>query len=274
MRIIKKILIWKWHLLFLCVLTVVILGIYFRPLYPAYFSLENIKQPALISHGGPIDGNTYTNSYDALLRAVKKGYQLIEVDMMLSSDGVIFGAHDLEQFNKLTGHSEKKDLPNLEEIKSRKILDKYDVLTVDNINKVFGEDPSLYLITDKLKDFDAILKQLNFPNANERVLVEVFGFKNYKKALRKGIKYPMLCIWSSEQLKKTMARIREKQITMITIPVHVIEEEPQLLEEVHSLGVVVFSFSTDNAEFIKENLNKRVTGFYTDWVMPNDIQSN
>lgn len=74
-----------------------------KPFFPKPFKIPVNIESTLISHGGPIDDHTYTNSYEALLLSVKNGYQLIEVDMMMSTDGIIFGAHDWKHFYAITG---------------------------------------------------------------------------------------------------------------------------------------------------------------------------
>lgn len=54
---------------------------------------------SLIAHaGGGIDGVKYTNSKEALLQSIDTGYRLIEIDLLVSSDGEILGAHDWERY--------------------------------------------------------------------------------------------------------------------------------------------------------------------------------
>lgn len=55
---------------------------------------------------------------------------------------------------------------------------------------------------------------------------------------------------------------------MITMPLAVIDEVPELVEEAFFNGISIFSFSSNDSHFIKKHTNKKVTGFYTDWVLP------
>ena len=54
---------------------------------------------AIIHEGKPY---TYSNSKEALLASIHKGYRFIELDLMLDSDGEIFGAHDYAHFYGIT----------------------------------------------------------------------------------------------------------------------------------------------------------------------------
>ncbi|MGL4207990.1 MAG: hypothetical protein ACRCTY_01245, partial [Candidatus Adiutrix sp.] len=161
---------------------------------------------------------------------------------------------------------EKSDLA--ENIRNRKIFNKYNVLFPEDINKVFTDNPHLFLVTDKLNDFKAIKAQLDFPNKLNRILVEVFSYKSYKRALINGFKYPMLCVWDKKGLEKVMGKIRQGRIKIITLWAATITEAPELLIEALNLGVTIFAFTSNDVEFIEQNLNKTVTGFYTDTVIP------
>ena len=60
--------------------------------------------PQLIAHaGGVIDSCTYTNSREAMLHSLAKGYRFIEFDLLFTSDSVLVAAHSWEKFNSMTG---------------------------------------------------------------------------------------------------------------------------------------------------------------------------
>jgi glycerophosphoryl diester phosphodiesterase len=149
-------------------------------------------------------------------------------------------------------------------------LDRYSVIFSEDINKIFS-DNSIYLVIDKLKDFNAIINQLTFANAKDRMLVEVFSYKDYRKALRMGIKYPMLCVWNKKLLIKHIDKIRSGEVTMLTIDTQVIHDAPELLAEFLAKGVTIFAFTSNDPDFIREHIGKHVTGFYTDTVLPSEI---
>jgi glycerophosphoryl diester phosphodiesterase len=231
-----------------------------------------IREPILIAHGGYIDGKAYTNSVEALLESVKRGYRFIEIDLLKTSDGILFGAHDWESFNRITGGEVGAALTSFE-IRDRKIYEKYSVLFPETINKVFTENPSLILVTDKIEDFDAILNQIHFPNMQERLLVEVFSYQKYKEALKKGIKYPMLNRAGLDSLKSRLPYIKNGRIAIITVGFSEADrDKAELLETIVNSGAQVFAYTSNDLFFIKTHIGERVSGFYTDTIEPADLR--
>lgn len=231
----------------------------------------------LIAHGGGlIDGHAYTNSREALLSAADNGFRYIELDLMMTNDGLIFGAHDWKFLNEKTGKP-GEDSRSFSQLRDEKFLGKYSLLFADEISDYFAADKSLTLVTDKLKDYDAITSQLNFNGFQDRMLVEVFGYKQYVRALKAGIKYPMLCVWHLKGLKKNLKRIRAGKVTMITLNAASLINEPEilpLLEELHNNGTAIFAFTSNDLDFIKQHLGVRVSGFYTDSVTPEMLRTH
>ena len=134
--------------------------------------------PQLIAHaGGAIDSCIYTNSREAMLRALEKGYRFIEFDFLFTADSVLIAAHSWEKFNMITGCKEFGDsVPTYADFSSRKIHDRYTPLSAAEINGFFERNDSLYLVTDKISDPDVL--QRCFPNLKERMVVEAFRYKD------------------------------------------------------------------------------------------------
>ena len=128
----------------------------------------------LIAHaGGEIEGHIYTNSLEAIKQSIERGYKYIEIDLALTADSVLVAVHDWEEFNRITGNPHKKDtIPSLEEFQQRIIHGKYTPLTAEQINQIFIDNETLYLVTDKISNPE-ILEQ-NFPNLKQRMVVEAF----------------------------------------------------------------------------------------------------
>lgn len=81
------------------------------------------QAPQPIAHAlGSIDGNVYTNSREAMISSIAKGYKYLEVDIDSTSDGIYIATHDWGHFNTITNHSELKDKKvTFDEFKKRKI---------------------------------------------------------------------------------------------------------------------------------------------------------
>ncbi|MBQ2778940.1 MAG: hypothetical protein IJF46_04120 [Bacteroidaceae bacterium] len=140
----------------------------------------------LIAHaGGAIDGRTYTNSREALERALANGYRHIELDLALTSDSTLVAAHSWQLFNEISGFAHKGDTaPTLDEFLSRRIYGRYTPLTAKEINRFFLENEELILVTDKISDA-AILEE-NFPTLKKRMIVEAFTHDDYVRLKEQG----------------------------------------------------------------------------------------
>lgn len=216
---------------------------------------------------------TYTNSKEALLQSIKEGFKFIELDLALNAQGEIFAAHDYKHFYKITNALPKDfnaDMlnhiafvpPSKDYIKNAKIYERFTPLALQDINAIFRANPSVYLVTDKLNDFNAMANQLDF--GKDRILIEVFSIKAYFEARKMGFKYPMFCAWNSAEAIKTAMR---HKISMITTHTEILRDEKgaKLAEEFIANGGCIFTFSSNEQKFINEHLDKRVSGFYVDF---------
>lgn len=213
---------------------------------------------AIIHEGKPY---TYSNSKEALLASIHKGYRFIELDLMLDSDGEIFGAHDYAHFYGITNAPkeviESNAQPSKAYISQAKIYGIFTPLGRDSINEIFRQNPSVFLVTDKLNDFRAIATQLEF---GERILVEVFGLNNYYKAHKEGIRYPML---STKDFKLAT----ELAIPMVATHTSALRDDKsaKLAQEYIANGGCIMVFSSNEKEFMSEHLGLRASKFYTDF---------
>ena len=228
----------------------------------------------LIAHaGGGIDGQTYTDSREAVEASISKGFKFIELDLLLTTDNALVAGHDWKELNRLLGLSGEEPR-NLAEVKERRILNKYTPLDAQGINDIFLKHPDVYLVTDKLDDFEQLTAQLTIPR--NRLLVEVFSYTDYVKALLRGINYPMLCFWKKEKFDRLRYKLLFAlgRIRMITIPAKIIPEAEKELSALLKSGVKIFAFSSDDVPFMQKYINKCVTGFYTDTISPSILQNS
>ncbi len=146
--------------------------------------------PELIAHaGGTIDGVSYTNSREALLSAVDQGFRLIEVDLRKTLDGHYFGVHRYREFRRLTGQRFFYLPPTSRAVRESKILGHYTPLMLTDIAGILKDHPGVFLVTDKARDYETLLKEFPYP---EQLIVEVSTLVQYIAARRAGVRYPAL----------------------------------------------------------------------------------
>lgn len=154
-------------------------------------SLPAREEPSLIAHGGgDIDGSKYTNSQEAVNNSLKNGFHYVEIDLRKSLEGHYFGAHKYKEFNALVGNPKRWMIPPTEAgIKESKIEGKYTPILLRELPNLLKAHPDAYLVTDKARDFKALLKEFPYP---DRLVVEVSNRAQYYDALKAGILYPVM----------------------------------------------------------------------------------
>ena len=147
---------------------------------------EELSPIELIAHGGGgIESHRYTNSLEAIKKSVANGYRYIEIDFSITSDSIMVAAHDWELFNKITGFEHKGDTaPTFADFSSRRILGKYTPLSAADINEIFENDTTIYLVTDKISSPELLAR--NFPHLKKRTLVEAFSYEDYAELRSQG----------------------------------------------------------------------------------------
>ena len=208
---------------------------------------------------------TYTNSKEALLQSINEGFKFIELDLMLDEDGEIFAAHDYEHFYRITGAKfDDKNAslpPSKAYLANARIYGYFTPLNARDINEIFNQNPSVYLVTDKLDDFKAFAMQFDF---KDRLLVEVFSTRDYFKARKMGLKYPMFCVEDSTEALETAMRLK---IPMITAHTKLLQHKSgeKLARKYIQNGGCIMMFSSNEKAFTSKHKGKSATKFYTDF---------
>ncbi len=236
----------------------------------APFRTPEANRDMLIAHaGGGIDGETYTNCLEAMELAARNGYRFIELDLMLTKDGKLVAGHaGWKAFNKLIG-LDGDEARTLDEVKGRKILGKWTVVTARELNDFFARHPGVQLITDGIRDFAALREQLNFP---DRIIIEAYSPWRCRKVLAAGFKHPIFVMASERRLDNHWDNLRPGRISMISVPIELMEKNREKFRELYNRGVTIFVWTSNDAEGIRRDLNRLATAFYTDFVTPGDLR--
>ncbi|MCM1110483.1 MAG: hypothetical protein NC336_04695 [Clostridium sp.] len=155
---------------------VILIGILCLVVYDRiHYDRPEFEETIYIAHaGGAIDGYTQTNVLEAIENAIRKGYDYIELDLILTADSALVACHDWETYNEYTGRPAGTPPPTLAEFLATPILGKYTPVTAEMIDTIMAENPSLTLVTDKTDDAK-LLKQFFWVPTRNRMIVETFS---------------------------------------------------------------------------------------------------
>ena len=222
----------------------------------------------LIAHaGGAINGAVYTNSRESIEKAVKNGFKMIELDLDKTSDGEIAALHDWDYFRGITGNEKNgKPMPP-QKFLEQQIYGKYTPMDVFTINDFFERNSGTVLVTDKIRDFKEIIKNFKF---TKRLIVEVFSYSDYEKALKAGIAYPALSLNALGTVDA--AAILKKNIRMVTVSDVFLEQYREEILCLHRRGVTVMLYAPtkviNDPEYLKSVLGITASMAYVDFCAP------
>lgn len=227
--------------------------------------LEIIKKDTMrfIAHsGGGINGQTYTNSLEALNLSYEKGFRLFELDIIKTTDNIFVAAHDWEGWKKRTKYN--GEIPVNHKTFKENPIKNYTPMDIHDINEWFKNHPDAILITDKVNtpaDFSKAFEH------KDRLWMEVFSIDAAQEAKKLGI--PVL-LTQTELLKlrgKELETLNELNINKIAISRKFIKDNITLLKKLKKEGIKAYAFhlyGKFDANYILENEIDYIYGMYVD----------
>ncbi|WP_332414118.1 glycerophosphodiester phosphodiesterase family protein [Vibrio gigantis] len=149
-----------------------------------------VNSGSLIAHaGGGIDGLKYTNSLEAVEKSIENGFKMIELDLLVSSDGKIVAVHDWNSFHSMTNSNKNGPIAS-EEFELKIINDNYHTLNISEAIEILNEN-EVVLVTDKIENLVLLSKSII---DKDKSIVEVFSLKKYNEAIKLGFNNVVLNI--------------------------------------------------------------------------------
>ncbi|QHX36918.1 glycerophosphodiester phosphodiesterase family protein [Spiroplasma sp. BIUS-1] len=216
--------------------------------------------PILIAHaGGAIDGNSYTNSLDAMNKSYEDGFRYFELDFMTTSDDKIVAIHDWDRWFK---DNNKKKIPTHEEFMNSKIKGKYSPLDIATLNVWFKEHEDAYLITDKINDPKRFLTEFDYP---KRTYMELFSKQAVIEANEIGFGNTLLSLHAFTYGDKLIDFMLENNVKYITTSYNVSPRKKKFIKKAKSKDISTFFFFDANKPVTSEKMNDKynyIDGFY------------
>ena len=138
---------------------------------------ESPDLPHYIAHaGGSVYRYMYSNSLEAVRNTLAHGFDFMELDLSVTSDGQLVAWHDW-QF-------EWTEAPTHDEFMARKIYGLFTPIDFPRMDSILTANPQLTLVTDKISDPAVIDRWLG--KYKDRMWVECFSDEDYWALLKKG----------------------------------------------------------------------------------------
>ena len=216
------------------------------------------------------EGNEYdyTNSKEALERSLSVGNRIIEIDFHYTSDhalvcGKAWG--DLYLNGKQMTPGEP---PTLSEYLQCKILDKFTVLTFDDIAQYMREYKDMIVVTDtKETDIDTYkMIASDYPDIADRFVVQIYHATEYDAVKKAGFPYIIYTLYeteNSERTKEALLKAAKKPLVGFTFHIDLTSDQ-EFMDIIKKSDTPLFVHTENDESKIKEYLTDGISCIYTD----------
>lgn len=241
----------------------------------------------LIAHGmGGLDGVELTNSLEAFETNYDKGQRVFEVDLSLTSDGLLAGRHDWmsyldERFELDVPASEQDRPPTMATFLSRKILKQYTPISFDDVARLLVEYPDTYIITDtKEVDPQLVAKQFALirdtiervdPTLVDRVIPEIYS-PEMMDTVKAIVPFPnvIFSIYLSDMTPDQVAQyVGSHGIRVVAMPVE--RATASFMRALKKNGAVAYVHAVNQTADVNAYMAMGVHGVYTDFLSYADL---
>lgn len=222
----------------------------------------------LIAHaGGGINGLKYTNSLEAMEQSIEHGFKMIELDLLISSDGRIVAVHDWKSFHEMTNSNNTGSI-SYKEFESKVIYDKYKTLNISTAIDVLDEN-DVVLVTDKIKNLALLSKYII---DKDKSIIEVFSIDKYNEAIDLGFNNVALNIdLNTPFILEWIDLNKIKAVTYRGDNLGSLGSEYKKAIELSNMGVSSMIYSTNDLDL--DGIKASGIGnfaLYVDFVLPSD----
>ncbi len=230
----------------------------------------------LIAHAlGVIDDETYTNSIEAFEESYNNGHRLFEVDISITSDNKLVARHGWEDD---LGQGITKAV-NYKEFMNTLYHDKYNPVDFETVLNLLDEYPDIYMVLDgkveSPKDvevlYEAIGEEIEGINKNiqHRLIPQMFYEEDLEVIRSYGFHDLVYVVGREEYTAESIAEFgEENDVRVVSLSRKRIT--PELVERLKESGILVYMYTLNDEDEMREYLDIGVQGFFTDFVISFD----
>ncbi|SDB55672.1 glycerophosphodiester phosphodiesterase family protein [Butyrivibrio sp. INlla16] len=210
----------------------------------------------------------YTNSREALENSLLAGNKIIEVDFHYTSDGTLvcgkaWGDLYLDGKQMTPGEA-----PTLSDYLQCKILEKFTVLTFDDIANYMREYTDMIVVTDTKETNIETYKMIasSYPDLTDRFVVQIYHASEYDEVKKAGFPYIIYTLYETEDSERTEeALLRAAKKPLVGFTFHIdLTEDQEFMSIMQKTNTPLFVHTVNDDEQIKKYLSEGISGIYTD----------
>ena len=223
--------------------------------------------------GGMINGYTVTNSLEALNESVRRGYNLIEVDIVRTTDGKFVLSHVWEYMSNRVPLALDEPVES-SVFENYKIFNKFTPVTLQQLFVFLDENPHITIITDtKYRDYSSlryIAEQ--HPAIRDRFIPQIYVFEDFDYVRSLGFDRIIATVYDMPvDLKFAPAEIarmaRELGVYAVAIPDELMHD-PEYIEQLNLMNINFYVHTINSVERARELFDLGVVGIYSNTLGP------
>lgn len=233
-------------------------------------TLEELPKE-IIHAGGAADGVVGTNSLEALNASYESGYRFLELDFVMSSDGIPVCLHDWSPMYS----SDLGNTPiSAKEFLDVKILDRFTSLTIDTVAVWMSEHTDAYIITDVKDDNIKALRTIKntYPEIMPRIIPQIYQYHEYAPVRALGYSNIIFTLYAlpryEDKVQATaynLAFAKKNNLLAITMDVEILTNHPLLVTKYNQAGIPLFIHTVNDKDKKQALYDSGVNGIYTDF---------
>ncbi len=233
----------------------------------------SLESPARrIAHaGGGIDGETYTDSFEAMDKSMKAGFTLLEIDFSWTSDGELVCLHDWQDsFKRFFGYYPATRPTLLDFKRLVKQRSPYHLCTLDELADWMVENPRMLLVTDVKNQNIRALKLIakSIEGFDDRVIPQIYQPQSFRVAKEIGYKDIIWTLYRYRGNSEEVLSWVEKMSALYAVTMPTGLAETGLGSALQERGIYTYTHTINAADKLEHYRGLGIDNVYTDFLPP------
>lgn len=254
------------------ILTAVMVSVWLASSACPVFRETAQEPPWLIAHaGGVVESQTYTNSLEALVASVARGFGLIEIDLSWTEDGHLVLLHDWDrEFSRLFDHHPGR--LSLTEFRGARSRHGLSHLMLEDLGRWLDRNPDVCVITDiKERNLEGLRRIAEvLPRHLPRFLPQIYHPSEHEAVVGLGYDGIIFTLYRSDlDDDAVLAFSTSHRLLAVTMSLGR-AANTDLMSRLHDAGVRVLVHTVNDLPTLAELTRLGAAGVYTDWLLPSE----
>ncbi|MCI9156485.1 MAG: hypothetical protein HFF44_06010 [Lawsonibacter sp.] len=238
----------------------------------------------VIAHAmGTVDGRIGTNCKDAFLESYARGQRVFEVDLQLTSDGVMVARHDWDTNSNFNMEQSLEGVADWKTFMSTPVCYYYSPLDIDGIIDLMLAYPDVYIVTDgkdtdeasvraQVREIVRAVNQAGDPSLWDRIIIQIYHEEMYDWVKAEApVKNWIFTLYQigNPDYDEIGRFCQERDIPVVTIDAARLAAENSRI--LHSYGRLVYTHTVNRLSSMAAS-SLWADGFYSDYVTPAQLK--